>query len=182
MAETRIDLRAGQREGDKDEETEHTDTNREDTPTQNHHTQIFHVLERDGDLLQIPENIPIAHCISADYALGAGIAKQIRSKYGVQQLNTHVSTPGQCVTTKHGEKVIFHLVTKWWYRDLPTYENLNKCLVELKNQCQTGRIEILALPKLGCGLDLLDFPKVKGLIEKVFADGDTQVIVFSLPK
>ena len=39
----------------------------------------FTVIEEQGDLLDFPHSI--AHCISADFNLGAGLAKQIKEKF-----------------------------------------------------------------------------------------------------
>ncbi|XP_068078918.1 uncharacterized protein [Danio rerio] len=201
LADVRVDLRRGQREGEGEREGEEGegDTEEPEEPeregeggersgqtetapaprTQLSATPIFKILQRTGDLLQTPEHIPIAHCISADYALGAGVAKQIRDKYGVEELNTSVAQPGDCIKTTHGPRQIYHLVTKWWCRDLPTYEHLETSLIKLCYQCKKDKNKILAIPKLGCGLDKLDYTKVKEIIEKVFKEGHIQVILLT---
>ena len=47
--------------------------------------------ERHFDLFSVPQDYYLAHCISADFALGAGIAAQIESRYHVrgELINTH---------------------------------------------------------------------------------------------
>ncbi|XP_056303501.1 uncharacterized protein LOC130215693 [Danio aesculapii] len=191
LADVRVDLRRGQREGEGEGDTEEPEREGEGGErsgqietapaprTQLSATPVFKILQRTGDLLQTPEHIPIAHCISADYALGAGVAKQIRDKYGVEELNTSVAQPGDCIKTTHGPRQIYHLVTKWWCRDLPTYEHLEASLIKLCYQCKKDQNKILAIPKLGCGLDKLDYIKVKEIIEKVFKEGHIQIILLT---
>lgn len=41
--------------------------------------------EEQRDLLQVPQGYMIAHCISADFALGAGVAKQIDSVFNMRE-------------------------------------------------------------------------------------------------
>lgn len=38
-----------------------------------------------GDLFEMPKDYILAHCISSDFAMGAGIARIFRNKYGVKQ-------------------------------------------------------------------------------------------------
>lgn len=35
----------------------------------------------------------------------------------------------------------------------------------------------LAMPRIGCGLDKLEWSKVKAIIEEVFADTDVEILV-----
>lgn len=185
LDETRVDLNIGQREG-----VEEKDTEEQDQGTKGDHTAPtlqcqqssntpFSIIEREGDLLEVPEHIAIGHCISADYVLGVGVAKQIKKKYGVEQLRKNISTPGQCVETRHGAKRIFHLVTKRWCRELPTYNNLEKSLGALRDKCRETKTPAIALPKIGCGRDKLRYRKVVRIIEEVFKDGDIQVILLT---
>ena len=41
------------------------------------------IKEEKRDLFTMPEDYALAHCISADFALGAGIAKEFDKKRGV---------------------------------------------------------------------------------------------------
>lgn len=44
------------------------------------------MTEQQGDVFNyVTNSTPIAHCISADYALGAGIAKEVERIYGVRE-------------------------------------------------------------------------------------------------
>ena len=45
---------------------------------------IYH--EEQIDLFSVSKNYILVHCISADFALGAGIAKTFRDKYNVKNV------------------------------------------------------------------------------------------------
>lgn len=93
------------------------------------------LIYRKGDLFQMPREYYLAHCISADFALGAGIAKQFDRVYNIKfKLNNRYgNTPlkervGQAYLVDN----VFNLVTKEMYYQKPTYEMLTKCLKEMR--------------------------------------------------
>ena len=54
----------------------------------------FH--EEKMDLLKVPQGYYLAHCINDDFALGAGVAKQINKAFNMKnKLKMHWSTPNQ---------------------------------------------------------------------------------------
>ena len=42
------------------------------------------INEINGDLFRVPQGYYLAHCISGDYALGAGIAKKFDAEYNMR--------------------------------------------------------------------------------------------------
>ena len=112
----------------------------------------FRLNEQKGDLLDFPHSI--AHCISADFELGAGVAKQIKEKFpnffptkkAYKQQLLHAQYLG------HG-KIVFHLIVKSRYFHKPTYRSLRKTLLALRDQMNFYRIDKLGIPHLSCGLD-----------------------------
>lgn len=140
------------------------------------------ITEIHQDLFTVPTDYALAHCISADYALGAGIAKEF-AKRGVKEiLKESYKTPvGKVAVTRATEwEMEFNLVTKEKYYQKPTYDTLHSTLVHMKLYCNTFKIKKLAMPKIGCGLDRLEWSKVKQMIEKVFANTDVEILVCSL--
>ena len=123
----------------------------------------FAVFEQQGNLLDFPHSI--AHSVSADLKLGAGLTKQIKEK-----------VPG-CFPTKkeykqqvlHAQylsqdKFVFHLIVKPRYFHKPTYRSLRKTLLVLRDQMNFYRINKLGIPYLSCGLDKLDWTEVNKII------------------
>lgn len=134
--------------------------------------------EEKRDLFSVPEEYFLAHCISADYALGAGIAAEFQRRF---HLRSHLNEIGghiypDCI--RFGR--IFNLVTKNNYWNKPTYESLTVAIRMMKAQCELTKIQKLAMPKIGCGLDRLQWGRVMEILKAEFADTDIEILVCSL--
>ncbi len=130
------------------------------------------------DLMQIPRGWAIAHCISGDMALGAGVAKQIEEKYNMrQQLKACFCCGYQslAVGTAYLVMDVFNLVTKEQYWHKPTLASLRQSLESMAKVCKTCGIKHLAMPRIGCGLDRMDWTDVKPMIADVFKDVDIEI-------
>ncbi len=44
------------------------------------------IVHKKGDIFSSPPQEPLAHCVSADCAYGAGIAVTFKDKYGVEKV------------------------------------------------------------------------------------------------
>lgn len=77
------------------------------------------------------------------------------------------------------ERCIFYLVTKAISSGKPTYESLRKSLEELHINCQKFGVKKLAIPRIGCGLDKLDWDKVKNFINEVFQDAGMEIHAYN---
>ena len=142
----------------------------------------MNIIEINQDLFTIPKDYTLVHCISADYALGAGIAKEFAKRGVKEALKDSYKTPvGKTVPTHATDWAMeFNLVTKEKYYYKPTYDTLRSALVHMKLYCGLWKIKKLAMPRIGCGLDKLKWDKVKQIIEKVFGDTDIEILVCSI--
>jgi O-acetyl-ADP-ribose deacetylase (regulator of RNase III) len=76
---------------------------------------------------------------------------------------------------------VIHLVTKDRYFNKPTYQAIYDALHDLKLQIiNEGMPMKLAMPKIGCGLDKLEWDKVREIILEVFEKTDLEILVCSL--
>lgn len=130
------------------------------------------------DLFTIEDDYYLAHCISADFALGAGIAKTFNSKYDMRfklfnNYPNYVYRGGDALLVDN----VFNLVTKAKFFQKPTYESLTEALEMLRDKIISLQITKLAIPMIGCGLDRLKWSRVKNIIENVFVDTDINIIV-----
>lgn len=136
------------------------------------------------DLFNISNEYAIVHCISNDFALGAGIAKAINEKYNVKEkLNSrwgNFDWVNCSLLCKCDDRLICNLVTKEKYWQKPTYKSLMYCLIDLAEDCKEENITKLVMPRIGCGLDRLNWGKVKECIKRVFQETDIEIIVCSL--
>lgn len=130
--------------------------------------------------------IVLMHCISNDCALGAGIAKAIDEKFQEKESikrafgeNLSWYGHGYNLTTGHltiedvsPRIFVCNLVTKEFYWNKPTYTTLHEALESSKGLLQaTARfakregLEMkIVMPKIGCGLDKLDWNRVKEML------------------
>ena len=138
------------------------------------------------DLFTVPKDYILVHCISADFALGAGIAKEF-AKRGVKEWLQNYSLitdreVGKCITTfETGWVAEFNLITKEKHWLKPTYKSLRIALEDAKRNCElTDKKLKLAMPRIGCGLDKLQWDKVKQIIEEVFDDTDVEILICSI--
>ena len=133
------------------------------------------------DLFTMPQGYYLAHCISADFALGAGIAKVFDSVYNMRfklfrNYDNYEYNGGDSLLVDN----VFNLVTKQkcWHK--PTYESLNEALLVMKEQLNILCVTKLAMPWIGCGLDRLNRDNVYDIICEVFDDMDIDIVICEL--
>lgn len=93
------------------------------------------LTEVEKDLFSVDPQYSLAHCISADFALGAGIAKQFDTRFNMryelfEKYGSYHFTGGKCL--KIGS--VFNLVTKDKCWQKPTYKALREALEDMKKQ------------------------------------------------
>jgi hypothetical protein len=142
------------------------------------------IEEISGSLFDGPtgEGVAWAHCVSACFTMGAGIALEFRRRFGNQAelLKQKVSIGGVATLKDPATGTLLcYLVTKAHYWQKPTYSSLVRSLLELRQLCVKHHIYTLCIPRLGCGLDRLEWDKVKALIVKHLSDVVVAVKVFT---
>ncbi|MGL5100976.1 MAG: hypothetical protein ACRC6N_00010, partial [Plesiomonas sp.] len=71
-----------------------------------------------------------------------------------------------------------HLITKAKCTDLPTYECLRESLKQMREWCVKNKVKSVSVPRLGCGLDKLDFLKVYKIVSEVFFGLDMTITIY----
>jgi O-acetyl-ADP-ribose deacetylase (regulator of RNase III) len=134
------------------------------------------------DLFCAPERFCLAHCVSADFAMGAGIAKTFKERYGgVSELKSMKKGIGDVAVLERHSRIIFCLITKEKYNQKPLISDLKSCLEKLLVEMKDRQLTHLAIPKIGCGLDRLDWLDVSKLINSVFKGSDIVVRIYYKP-
>lgn len=130
------------------------------------------------DLFTMPQGYYLAHCISADFALGAGIAKTFDEVYNMRfklfrNYDNYEYNGGDALPIDN----VFNLVTKrkCWHK--PTYESLRESLEMMKEQMDFLGATKLAMPKIASGLDRLEWDHVYDIICEVFEDMDVEIVI-----
>lgn len=141
------------------------------------------IIEITQDLFKVSDKYTLVHCISADFALGAGIAVKFNALYDLRnQLKnkypnySNIWSKGTCIKIDN----VCNLITKekYWYK--PTYTSLSESLNSLKEICKNENISYLAMPRIGCGLDKLEWTKVKHIISDIFNDMEIEILICTL--
>lgn len=139
--------------------------------------------EEKGDLFaeEILAEYALCHCISSDFALGAGIAKAF-AKMGVkkalcERFAKNWQGRGYCLITETNGVTVGNLVTKERYFHKPTLETLRQALEDFCAQALEMKLTKIAMPKIGCGLDKLQWENVRGIIKDIFGETDLDIFV-----
>ena len=129
---------------------------------------------------KLEDNEFYVHCISADYACGAGIAKEFNKRYDLTR-KLSKQEPHKCMMVDN----VINLVTKSKYWQKPTYDSLKESLIEFRyTLCRFSNptlfAKTLVMPRIGCGLDKLQWKNVKKIIKEIFEDTDVAIEVYYL--
>lgn len=130
------------------------------------------------DLFTVPQGYYLAHCISADFALGAGIAKTFDAVYNMRfklfrEYDNYEYEGGDSLPIDN----VFNLVTKQKCFHKPTYGSLREALECMRDEMEALGVTKLAMPKIGCGLDRLSWNEVYEMICEVFEDIDVEILI-----
>lgn len=151
------------------------------------------LIEKKMDLFELPKDYALVHCISLDCAMGAGIAKVFDKKFPNMKWKLadcirgnrlkhpisimygyELSTTGHIYSDK---QAVINMITKEKYWHKPTYDDFNAALLHVAYLCNKYGVKKLGMPKIGCGLDRLQWDKVKEKIEDCFKDLDIEIVV-----
>lgn len=137
----------------------------------------MNLIEEKRDLFTVDDKYYLAHCVSDDFVLGAGIAVEFANRYNIREKLREQYPNGlgraDCVFIGN----VFNLITKSKYYHKPTYKSLQISLQRMYNIIVEKDIKYLAIPKIGCGIDQLEWNQVKDIIKKLFNDVDIEILV-----
>lgn len=136
--------------------------------------------ELEQDLFTVEEGYLLAHCISADAKMGAGIAVAFCQHFDLNSLREQASSKPLDVGSCYRVGRVLNLVTKPKYWQKPSYATLTAALEDMRNQCVQAGIDKIAMPRIGCGLDRLRWDKTRQIIQEVFEETDIDILVCSL--
>jgi len=138
--------------------------------------------ELEGNLFQASPDVVLAHCVSADCAMGAGIALQFRKQFRDMPAFCLMQNPeiGQAILYSGVDRRVINLVTKAKYFHKPTYSTLEAALLDMRRVLESNRITRISMPRIGCGLDRLQWGAVRQLIANTFGDMELIIEVYQL--
>nr|XP_020467452.1 O-acetyl-ADP-ribose deacetylase 1-like isoform X2 [Monopterus albus] len=115
--------------------------------------------------------------------MGAGIALAFRKRFGrVPELKEQKKQTGQCAVLKIGGRYVYYLVTKKKASHKPKYDNLKMSLEDMRSHCLENGVTRISIPRIGCGLDRLQWKEVSNILDEVFKDACISITVYSCPE
>ena len=153
-------------------------------PAQSSDNFLHSICGTEDSIMQQPNSN--GHCISADARMGKSFADFLSDRI-----------PGVRSTCRKGrlfmgqvylfwdstqKRYVYNLVTKERFCDkrnlsLPT---LSKTLEAMKTLASTNGVSTIAIPKLVCGLDQMNWQEVVTLLRDILAYADVQVVVYTV--
>lgn len=138
------------------------------------------VTEVFGDLFTAPSDCSLAHCVAEDMRMGSGIAVTFRQTFKhVDELLDQRKRQGNVAILEHEGRYIYYLVTKRESNGKPTMETLQRSLEAMRDHVKEKQVKKIAMPRIGCGLDRLDWQKVRPLIEYTFKETGAQITIYN---
>lgn len=136
------------------------------------------------DLFSVADDYYLAHCISADFRMGSGIAVEFVERFDMRNklqrcfngylkefVNNNYSS--DCLLIGR----VFNLITKARYFQKPNYLSLRGSLELMKKLALAYNVKKIAMPKIGCGLDKLEWETVSIIIKEIFKDTNIEILV-----
>lgn len=140
-----------------------------------------------GDLFTAPKKYSLAHCIAVDAIMGAGIAVNFRLIFNQQQLireyleNVDIKDRvGSIVPLKYNNIWIYNLITKKKSISKPKLINLEKSLINMKKHMIKNNIFNVAMPKIGSGIDKLEWDDVLNILVRLFKSKKFDILIYYL--
>ena len=131
--------------------------------------------EINGDLFSCVSSI--GHCISNDFKMGKGIAKQFKTKYPkICESSNYFGSHLAVFNVEN--RFIYNLITKEKFWQKPTYTSLRVSLEQMKGHIEMHKVKCIGLPAIGCGLDKLNWKIVKNLIREIFKNVPVKIKIY----
>jgi hypothetical protein len=131
-----------------------------------------------GDLLASSNDKVFMHAVAADLKMSRGFAAKVKRKFPVPSTDlppARLLQPGHVVTQHDTETntTIMHVITKFrsqhkiWQNPNQFLSNYLQGLRGALETCKNSRITHLAMPRMGCNLDQLDWRYVEFKIHQI---------------
>lgn len=137
----------------------------------------FH--EEVGDLFSVKNTHVIVYPIAANAKCSDDISKLISDRFDMSSVKQAARTRELSVGSCFGVGNVMRLITKERDTHRTTYEHLAWSLVALRSLCDSLKINKLAMPRVCCDGDKLDWNRVRQIIFKTFGTRDIEIVVYT---
>lgn len=142
-------------------------------------SNLNNITEKHINILELPKEYSLAHCISADLKMSKGIALSVKETFGDATPILSRSNPKVCdvIPIQFPNKLIYYLVTKNKYNQTPKIEDIKLTIKNLKACMDNHNDRNLSIPLLACGLDKHNWSDIKSIILNEFQNTNKQILV-----
>lgn len=146
--------------------------------------------EKNIDIFEEYENAQhgmraMAFCCSGDVKLQAGISQKIDEKYHIEEMmeermyryGRQYEAGKAYLFRIDADKVLIPLVNRDKKWQGTTYDEMLACIMALKGLLLEHKIRILIIPKISCGLDMMNWDIIRPIIKEQFEDTDIDITV-----
>ena len=150
-------------------------------PSQSHDEFLQIVYGNENSILDQPNSI--VHCISADAQMSKGFAQVLseivpRLRRTCRRAN-FLKDQVFPFWDSSSRRYIYNLVTKEKYSGEPDLSTLATTLQNMRAHATMHGVSTIAIPKIGCGLDQMNWQDVVKVLRNIFAYSDIQIVVYS---
>lgn len=134
------------------------------------------MVELEINIMGVPQGYYLAQGISRDLNFKVGLPAVFEKQYNMAAKLKHNYTDielGKALLVDN----VFNLVAKDSSYDFPDRNMLMDAIINMRDQMETNMITKLAIPKICCGRNGLDWDDVKSMFEFIFDDSDVQILV-----
>ena len=120
---------------------------------QTENSKKFELVEMSGNLFDSTDSI--AHSISSDFKLAAGIAKQVREAFPTTypEFGSKASKEKIYAQQNSPNRFIYYLIVKPRFWNKPTYSSLRAAWEAMLQHAQKHTVKKISIPRLSTGLD-----------------------------
>lgn len=97
-----------------------------------------------------------------------------------QQATIAKSFDPSAVESSFENRFVYYMITKQRYFHKPTMESFKTALIALRDLAVAHKVSTLSMPRIGCGLDKLEWPAVKKLLLEEFKGTGIVINVYSI--
>ena len=134
-----------------------------------------------GDLFTSPRSASLCHCVSQCLEMSKGIAVFFKRKFGgVDTLRKQNVQVGGVGVLRRQNRYVYYLITKEQYFHKPSHDTLTASLEAMQVHAYMNSVKHIVMPKIGCGLDQLEWDRVQSIIKRVFKGTNMRVSVYYL--
>lgn len=134
------------------------------------------MVELEINIMGVPQGYYLAQGISRDLNFKVGLPAVFEKQYNmVTKLKRNYTDIelGKALLVDN----VFNLVAKDSSYDFPDRDMLMDAIINMRDQMETNMVTKLAIPKICCGRNGLDWDDVKSMFEFIFDDSDVQILV-----